>query len=80
MSTTILYTTDGDTSTGYREATLNEIMIGARLALSMRVRKGTVFSSPRITPDYLIARLGLLQHEVFSLIERSLFFVQADPC
>jgi len=56
MSSINLYITDTHTSTGYREATLDEI------------RRGTVFSSPKITADYLIARLGQLQHEVFTLI------------
>ena len=49
-----LYTTDACTATGYREATLDEIMTGAKQAMSLRARKGTLFSSPRLTPDYLI--------------------------
>jgi hypothetical protein len=67
MSKTILYTTDSHTATGYREATLDEIMTGARQALATRVRKGTVFNSPKITANYLIARLAELPHEVFTL-------------
>jgi DNA repair protein RadC len=68
MSKITLYTIDSHTTTGFREATLEEIMTGARHALSLRVRKGTVFTSPKVTADYLIARLGILQHEVFTLI------------
>ena len=68
MSNTILYTTDSHTATGYRQATLDEIMSGARQALNARVRRGTVFTSPKITADYLIARLAGLPHEVFTLI------------
>jgi DNA repair protein RadC len=64
----ILYITDEHTATGYREATLDEIMTGARQALRSRVRRGTVFTSPKLTADYLIARLGQLHHEVFTLI------------
>jgi DNA repair protein RadC len=56
------------TATVYREATLAEIMTGARQALSIRVRKGIVFNSPKVTADYLGARLGQLQHQVFTLI------------
>jgi DNA repair protein RadC len=63
-----LLATDENTSTGYREATFDEIMTGARQALATRVRKGTVFTSPKVTADYLIARLGQLQHEGFTLI------------
>jgi DNA repair protein RadC len=53
-----LYITDEHTSTGYREATLDEIMTCARQALRTRVRKGTILSSPRITANFLINRLA----------------------
>jgi len=68
MSKSILYTTDTNTTTGYREATLEEIMAGARSALASRVRKGTVFTSPKLTADYLRTHLATLEHEVFTLI------------
>ncbi len=68
MSSINLYITDEHSASGYREATLDEIMTGARQALATRVRKGTVFTSPKVAADYLIARLGQLQHEVFTLI------------
>jgi DNA repair protein RadC len=68
MSSINLFIADEHASTGYREATFEEIMTGARRALNSRVRRGTVFSSPKITADYLIARLGGLEHEVFTLI------------
>jgi DNA repair protein RadC len=48
-------------------------MTGARQALATRVRKGTVFTSPKVTADYLIARLGQLQHEGFTLIYVDLY-------
>jgi DNA repair protein RadC len=54
--------------TGFRAATLDEIMAGARHALSLRIRKGTVFDSPKATADYLTARLAQRDHEVFTLI------------
>jgi DNA repair protein RadC len=68
MSKIILYTTDNNTTTGIREATLDEIMTGARQALSLHVRKGTVFSNPKITANYLTARLAQHPYEVFTLI------------
>jgi len=63
-----LYITDPNTATGYREATLDEIMTAARHALNRKARRGTGFTSPRVTADYLIARLAELPHEVFTLI------------
>jgi DNA repair protein RadC len=68
MSNINLYITDEHTSTGYREATLEEIMTCARQALRNRVRRGTILSSPRMTANYLIGRLAEHQHEVFTLI------------
>jgi len=68
MTSINLYITDEHTSSDYRPATLDEIMTGARQALSQRVRRGTAFTSPKVTADFLIARLGQLQHEVFTLI------------
>jgi hypothetical protein len=44
------YITD-EHATGYREATLDEIMTRARQALRNRVHKGTVLSSPRMTAN-----------------------------
>jgi DNA repair protein RadC len=60
-----LYTTDAG---GYREATLDEIMTGARAALSRHVRKGTLMDSPKATTDYLTARLATREFETFTLI------------
>jgi DNA repair protein RadC len=68
MSKTILYTLDTNASVGYREATLEEIMTGARQALSLRVRRGVGFTSPRVTADYLTARLAEFEYEVFTVI------------
>jgi len=68
MSKSILYITDSHTAVGYREATCEEILAGARQALSSRVRKGTIFSSPALTADYLRTRMASLPHEVFTLI------------
>jgi len=65
MSSKILYTTDAD---GYREASLEEIMAGARAALSRHVRKGTLMDSPKATADYLMARLAERDFETFTLI------------
>jgi DNA repair protein RadC len=68
MSAPTLYTTDVNSPTGFRTATLDEIMAGARQALSLRIRKGTVFDSPKATADYLTARLAQREHEIFTVI------------
>ena len=68
MSKTILYTNDENTATGIREASFEEILEAARLGLALRVRKGTGFTSPRVTADYLRVRLSSLDHEVFCVI------------
>jgi DNA repair protein RadC len=68
MSRINLYTLDPHTISGFREATFEEILTGAKQALSRRVRKGATLSSPRLTADYLIARIAQLPHEVFTLI------------
>jgi DNA repair protein RadC len=62
---TTLFTTD---ASGYREATLEEIMTGARAALGRHVRKGTLMESPKATADFLCARLATREHETFTLI------------
>jgi DNA repair protein RadC len=68
MNKTILYTTDENTATGIREASFEEILDAARIALSLRVRRGTGFTSPRVSADYLRVRLATLDHEVFCVI------------
>jgi DNA repair protein RadC len=65
MSSKALYTTNAG---GYREATLEEIMAGARAALNRRMRKGTVMDSPKATADYLMARLAERDFETFTLL------------
>jgi DNA repair protein RadC len=65
MSVPILYTIDAGTSTGYRLATLDEIMAGARDALNRRVRKGVALTSPQLTRDYLTAKLATREFETF---------------
>jgi hypothetical protein len=68
MSKTILYTNDENAATGIREASFEEILDAARLALASRVRRGTGFTSPRVTADYLRVRPSTLDHEVFCVI------------
>ena len=65
---TILFTTDVNTKTGFREATFDEVISGARHALAIRVRKGTVMTSPKAARDYLTMRLGAREHEVFTIL------------
>jgi DNA repair protein RadC len=68
MNHTTLYITDANTATGYREATLEEIMTITRHALNRKVHRGIGLTSPRVTRDYLIARLAEFPYEVFTLI------------
>jgi DNA repair protein RadC len=67
MNGTNLYTTDVNAPTGFRAATLEEIMNGARQALALRVRKGTELNSPQRTRDYLMTRLADRDFETFLL-------------
>jgi DNA repair protein RadC len=55
-------------ASGFREATLEEIITGARAALSRHVRKGTLMDSPKATSDFLMTRLATREHETFTLI------------
>ena len=50
----------------WRPATAPEILSAARRAL--RVRRGTAFTSPAVTGDFLRLNLGTLEHEVFAVI------------
>jgi DNA repair protein RadC len=68
MSKITLYTNDPCAATGYREATLDELLTAAKHALALRVRRGALFTSPRLTADYLITRMATLPHEIFTLI------------
>jgi DNA repair protein RadC len=68
MSNITLYTTDENCTNGIREASFQEVLEAARLALAKRVRRGTGFTSPRVTADYLRVRLSALDHEIFCVI------------
>lgn len=52
----------------YRAATADEVMEQARRVLSRRVRRGTAFSSPQVSRDYLSVMLGSRDHEVFVVV------------
>jgi DNA repair protein RadC len=64
----ILYTTDVNAKHGFREATFEEIMSGARHALAIRVRRGAALTSPRAAQDYLTMRLADREHEMFTIL------------
>jgi len=57
-----------DNNGTWRPATGDEIISAARLALARRVRRGTAFTSPQLTRDYLRVKLGTLEHEIFSVL------------
>ena len=65
---TILYTTDVNAQHGFREATFDEIIAGARHALAIRVRKGIALTSPKLVRDYLTMRLAPRECEYFSIL------------
>lgn len=52
----------------YRQATADEVMTAARGVLSRRVRRGTEFTSPQLSRDYLRVKLGTLEHEAFMVV------------
>ena len=49
-------------------ASSDTILIAARHVLAHRVRRGASLQSPQKTGEYLTARLGYLDYEVFGLI------------
>lgn len=53
---------------GYRRATPDEVVRRARLELNLRVQRSVLMDSPRVVKDYLIVRLGQLEHEVFAVM------------
>ncbi len=65
---TILYTTDVNSQHGFRAASFEEVIAGARHALSIRVRKGTPMTTPKAARDYLTMRLAPREHEVFTIL------------
>ena len=51
-----------------RAATAEEVLEAAWRVLARRVRKGTVFTSPKLTQEYLGLRLAGREHEVFTVV------------
>lgn len=49
----------------YRPATGDEVLHAARQILGRRVRRGSALTSPQVVRDFLRAKLGALEHEVF---------------
>jgi DNA repair protein RadC len=52
----------------YRPASAEEVLQQARRVLSRRVRRGATMSSPQAVKDYLRLQIGVLEHEVFTVI------------
>ena len=63
-----LYTTDTSAPSGYRPATFEEIIFGAKQALGRRFRKGALLDSPKVTRDFLTVTLGGREFETFCCI------------
>jgi len=52
----------------YRPASADEVLHQAKCLLSQRVCCGATMSSPQAVKDYLRLQIGLLEHEVFTVI------------
>jgi DNA repair protein RadC len=52
----------------YRPASADEVLSQARRVLSRRVRRGATISSPQAVKDYLRLQIGVLEHEVFTVV------------
>lgn len=57
-----------DVDRQYRPARSDEVLQQARRVLSQRVRRGATMSSPQAVKDYLCVQIGVLEHEVFTVI------------
>jgi DNA repair protein RadC len=51
-----------------RDATVEEILAGARSVLARSLRRGKLLESPRAVQDFLVVTLGQLPHEVFGIL------------
>jgi DNA repair protein RadC len=51
-----------------RDATAEEVLTCAKSMMEQRVRRGTALSSPALVYDYLVTKLGALEHEVFAVL------------
>ena len=52
----------------YRAASADEVIAKAWGVLAERVKPGVTLSSPQAVKDYLRLEIGLLEHEVFSVV------------
>ena len=52
----------------YLPATAEQILEAARKVIDQKVQRGAAFTSSELVKDYLIAKLGGFEHEVFSAL------------
>lgn len=52
----------------YVEASTQEIVEAAKVAMNRKLRRGATLSSPKVVRDFLAVRLGALEHEVFGVV------------
>jgi len=52
----------------YRPASAAEVLHHARRVLANRVRRGAVLSTPQAVKDHLRVHIGVLEHEMFTVI------------
>ncbi|HEJ5344670.1 TPA: DNA repair protein RadC, partial [Pseudomonas aeruginosa] len=52
----------------YMPATAEQILDAARKVIDQKVQRGAAFTSSELVKEYLIAKLGGFEHEVFSAL------------
>ena len=52
----------------YQPATADQILDAARQAIEHKMQRGMSFSSPEVVKEYLRAKLGGFEHEVFAVL------------
>ncbi len=57
-----------DAAGEFRPATADEVLDAARVALARKVRRGTAFTSPEVTRQFLRLKLAELEHEMFAVL------------
>ncbi len=62
------YLLNRDEQDRYLPASAEQILNAARKVTNQKVQRGAAFTSSELVKDYLIAKLGGFEHEVFSAL------------
>ncbi|WP_082890315.1 JAB domain-containing protein [Halotalea alkalilenta] len=57
-----------DAHGGYQPATADQILEAARQVIDQKTQRGASFTSPTVVKEYLRAKLGGFEHEVFAVL------------